>query len=93
MDYSATDPLSITFPAVSSVNGATACANVTIIDDDALEGNHSFTVTVSSLELSPGGVYSGLEIGTPSSATINIIDNDGTIFAKECNALFLPTVL
>ena len=78
VDYSAADPLSVTFPAVSSVSGTTACANVAIIDDAALEGNHSFTVTVSSLELSPGGVYSGLEIGTPSSATINIIDNDGT---------------
>jgi len=90
MDYSAADPLSITFPAVSSVNGTTACANVTIIDDAALEGNHSFTVTVSSLELSPGGEYSGLEIGTPSSATINIIDNEGTvwsIFAKQSSLL------
>jgi hypothetical protein len=83
VDYSAADPLSVTFPAVSSVNGTTACANVTIIDDAALEGNHSFTVTVSSLELSPGGEYSGLEIGTPSSATINIIDNDGIVWSKQ----------
>ena len=88
MDYSAADPLSVTFPAVSSVSGTTACANVSIIDDDTLEGNHSFTVTVSSLELSPGGEYSGLQIETPSSATINIVDNDGTIFAKESNVHF-----
>ena len=82
MDYSinsAADTLSVTFSAGSAVTGTTACANVTIIDDAALEGNHSFTVTVSNLELSPGGVYSGLEIGTPSSATVNIIDDDGMI--------------
>ena len=79
MDYGAADPLNVTFSAGSAVTGTTACANVMIIDDDALEGDHSFTVTVSNLELSPGGVYNGLVIGTPSSATVNIIDNDGTV--------------
>ena len=83
VDYGAVDPLSVTFSAQPFFLGATACANVTIIDDDALEGNHSFTVTVSSLELSPGGMYSGLEIGMPSSATVNIMDNDGMIWHSE----------
>ena len=87
MDYSITsidDMLSVTFPAVSSATGSTECVNVTIIDDAALEGNHSFTVSVSSLELIPGGEYSGLEIGMP--ATVNIMDDDGMIRHNEGTA-------
>ena len=82
IDYSIsspTDTLNVTFSAGSAVNGTTACANVTIIDDNAVEGNHSFTVHVTGLELDPGGAYSGLMIGTSSSALVNIIDNDGTM--------------
>ena len=71
--------MTVIFSAGSAVNGTTACADVTIIDDNAVEGNHSFTVTVTGLELDPGGEYSELRIGTPSSAQVNIIDNDGTI--------------
>ena len=77
MDYSISGPVTVTFSAGSTVSGTTACANVTIIDDDAVEGNHSFTVHVTGLELDPGGVYSELMTGTPSYATVNIIDNDG----------------
>ena len=78
MDYTA-DTLTITFSSGSTVNGTTACATVTIIDDDAVEGNHFFTVHLTGLELDPGGVYSGIIIGVPLYATVNIIDNDGTI--------------
>ena len=77
MDYSISGPATITFSAGSTVSGTTACANVTIIDDDAVEGNHSFTVHVAGSELDPGGVYSELMTGIPSYATVNIIDNDG----------------
>ena len=77
MDYSISNPATVIFSAGSAVNGTTACAVVTIIDDDAVEGNHSFTVHVTGLELDPGGMYSELMTGTPSYATINIIDNDG----------------
>ena len=78
MDYTSANPLSVVFSATSSFTGTTACAAVTIIDDRALESDHFFTVTVTGLELNPGGVYSGLMIGMPS-AQINIVDNEGTI--------------
>ena len=77
MDYSAVNPLTVVFVAGSTVSGAAACTNVTIIDDSALESNHFFTVTVNGLELDPGAAYSGLMFGMPSSVPINIIDNEG----------------
>ena len=86
MDYSISSPadtLTVTFSAGSTVSGTTACADVTIIDDDTVEGNHSFTVHVTGLELDPGGVYSELRTGTPVYATVNIIDNDGKMLLKD----------
>ena len=42
-DFSAPDPLQITFaPGMNE-----SCAMVSIIDDDALEGDHEFTVSIS----------------------------------------------
>ena len=76
MDYSAADPLNVTFASGSTNDGDTACASVMIMDDAALEGSHFFTVAVSNLELNPGGTYPGLMVGVPSSAPINIVDND-----------------
>ena len=43
-DYSAADPLEIVF----GVNETMACAMVSIIDDNALEGDHSFSVALTS---------------------------------------------
>ena len=77
-DYTSANPLSVVFSAGSSDTGTTACADVTIINDRALESDHFFTVTVTGLELNPGGAYSGLMFGMPS-AQINIVDNEGTI--------------
>ena len=78
-DYDAADPLILTFLAGSTVTGTAACANVSIIDDDAVEGDHSFRVIVSGVELVPDGGYPGLTIGTANSALINIVDNDGMV--------------
>lgn len=41
-----------------------------IIDDMAIEGPHSFTVSIFSDD-------SAIVIGSPSSAVVSIIDNDG----------------
>ena len=82
-DYSISSPATITFSAGSAVNGTTSCANVTIIDDDAVEGNHSFTVHMTGLELNPGGAYSELMTGAPLYATVNIIDNDGKMLLLD----------
>ena len=74
-DYSAADPLVVTFP-VGAVENDTACADVTIIDDAALEGDHSFTVSMTELKLESGGTDPLLSIEMPSMATINIMDDE-----------------
>ena len=60
----------MTFPT-TSVSGDTACAAMAILDDDALEGDHSFTVQLAST------TPTGVTIGTDSSTTVTIQDNDG----------------
>ena len=72
VDFSVTDPtqLNVSFEA-GSVNGDTDCINITILDDDALEGNHSFTVS-----LNPPAAP--VKLTTPFSSPITIFDNEGT---------------
>ena len=48
--------------------------NVFINDDQLLEDNEQFTV---SLQLSTGGSSCGVALGSITTATVNIIDNDG----------------
>ena len=76
MDYSAASPLEVTFTTGVATQGDTSCAQLTILDDDAFEGPHSFTVEVSLLEIESDGTDPLLTIGTMSSATVNIVDND-----------------
>ena len=67
-DYSlASSPLTVTFP-VGSADGDTTCVNITIVDDNALEGNHSFSVHLTNPS-------TGVVIGSHIYATIVIIDN------------------
>ena len=58
----------VIFPS-GSTSGDTKCVNITLIEDDALEGNLSFTV---SLTTSDPDVMILI-----STATIHITDNDG----------------
>ena len=60
------------FFASGSVNGDTDCINISILDDDALEGDHSFTVS-----LNPPAAP--VTLTTLSSSPVTITDNDGTI--------------
>ena len=53
-----------------SVNGTSECANIDIPQDQALEGDHDFTVQLSTL--SPDLVI----IGSPEAAEIIIADGD-----------------
>ena len=76
IDYSATSPPELTFTSGIAMQGDTSCAQLSIIDDDAFEGPHSFTVEVSMLEIESDGTDPLLTIGTMSSATVNIVDND-----------------
>jgi len=69
MDYSTTpvpDPL--VFPA-NSTEGMELCAEITIANDAALEGEHNFTINISST--SPE-----ITLGDPYEATIVIKDDE-----------------
>ncbi len=69
MDYDAIPfPGPLVFPP-SSTEGMELCAMIGIIDDTALEGEHNFTVNISST--SPE-----ISIGVPYEATIVIQDNE-----------------
>ena len=71
-DFSVADPaqLNVFFEA-GSVNGDTDCINITILEDNALEGDHSFTVS-----LNPPAAP--VKLTTPSSSPVTITDNEGT---------------
>ncbi len=73
-DYEASDPLTTAFLAAG---GNVSCVNITIVDDDAFEGNHTFMVRVDSVTLLSGVTEDLLMPGSASSATITIQDNDG----------------
>ena len=76
-DYSAADPLEVTFVSGSAVQDSTSCAQINILDDTNLEGPHSFTVEITTVELDSDGTDPLLIIGPNNSATVNIVDNDG----------------
>ncbi len=63
------DPLVLVFPTSAS-EGMQNCANIAIIDDTALESDHSFTINITST--SPD-----ISQGSPSEADVVITDNDG----------------
>ena len=65
MDYTS-GPYTVTFPAGST----TATFNVPITEDMILEGLENFTLTINS------SLPDGVTRGTPSEATVNIVDND-----------------
>ena len=65
-DYTAVDQ-ELTFTAADMV-GSAMCINVTIIDDTVLEGDESFTLSLSSAD--------PVLFGT-NQASVVIIDNDG----------------
>ena len=69
MDYTS-GPYTVTFPAGST----TATFNVPINDDNILEGDEDFMLTINSFSL-PNGVTRD----TPGEATVTIVDNDGKI--------------
>ena len=69
-------PFIITFPT-SSMNDSVACVDIPIIDDEVVEGDHSFIV--QGIGADPDGVVPG----GPTNATITIQDNDSE--CKACN--------
>ena len=59
-----------TFVALSASNGNRACDNITIIDDNALEGEHSFEIQIVSTDPL-------LSTISPASTVVTIQDNEG----------------
>ena len=58
--------------AMSTSNGDTACDSITIIDDDVLEGEHSFEIQIVSTDPMLGNF-------NPASAFVTLQDNEGTV--------------
>jgi len=79
IDFNVPDPMEMTviFTA-GSMNGDQDCLTISILDDDALEGDHSFSVS-----LNPPAPP--VTLTTPSSSPVTITDNDG-----RGNAEFKP---
>ena len=55
---------------MSTSNGDTACDNITIIDDNVLEGDHSFEIEIASTNPM-------LSTINPASTVVTIQDNEG----------------
>ena len=62
-------PLQAIF-STTSVEGSTSCIDIVILQDLALEGDHSFGVEVIS------ATPSVVMVGTPREETITIIDDE-----------------
>ena len=68
-DFNAPSPPEVTFTS-GDVTGSTACATYVIIDDDNLEFDHEFTVSLSTV------TPTGPVLSVPSSTTIVTINDD-----------------
>ena len=56
--------------ATNSMEGATSCVNISILQDLALEGDHEFSVEVTS------ATPSVVTVGMPSEETVTILDDE-----------------
>ena len=68
-DYNEPSPLEVTFFS-GDMTGSIACATYVIIDDDNLEFDHEFTVSLSTV------TPTGPVLSVPSSTTIVTINDD-----------------
>ena len=75
LDYSEPASLTAVFP-VGSMDNDTVCIFLTIIDDDVLEGHEDLTVQLVSVADSSSGM-NAVNLGTATTGTITIKDNDG----------------
>ena len=55
---------------MSTSDGDIACDNITIIDDEVLEGEHSFEIQIVSIDPPLSNI-------TPASIVVTIQDNEG----------------
>ena len=71
------DVFQATFIAMSTSDGDIACDEGTIIDDDVLEGEHSFEIEIASTDPQLTNI-------NPASAMVTIQDNEGTAMLLNC---------
>ena len=71
-DFTVEDPFTVVFPPSVTLPTTPQCVDVTALPDTLLEGDHSFTVAISTI--SNGDVVAG----TPSSIEVRIDDEEGT---------------
>ena len=83
-DFNLPDPFTLTFDTMS-VNGSSDCVNIDIPQDQALEGDHDFTVRFSTF--SPD-----LVIVVPPEAADSeiIIADDDSMCAIVCRCMYVP---
>ena len=65
----------VTFPANIVDDGMTACVDIPITDDDLIEGDQTFTVTVTLVTTDMN-----VMIGLPSTTTVTITDDNCKCF-------------
>ena len=76
-DFNAPSPPEVTFSS-GDVTGSTACATFVIIDDDNLEFDHEFTVSLSTV------TPTGPVVSVPSSTVVTITDDEGIHIIHYC---------
>lgn len=82
MDYESADPLIVTLPATSTLNGHMFTATLDILNDSAVEGIHNFTAAVQNTSL----------ITPASPATITIIDNDSELLSHSLQSALVKHI-
>ena len=73
MDYTS-GPYSVTF----SAGVMNAPFSISINDDNTLEDNENFTLTINS------SLPTGVMVGNPGQATVTIVDNDCKLLQMIC---------
>ena len=84
-DFTATS-LDFSFPVGTDT---TACIDVTIIDDNNLEGDHDFTVDLEG-KITPTLTGGTGGFGTPSSTTVTIQDPEGMLSVDRLQCDTIP---
>ena len=69
---------------MSTSDGDTACDSITIIDDDVLEGEHSFEIQIASTDpmlsnINSPAIVTVLTSINPTSAMVTVQDNEGSV--------------
>ena len=69
-DFTVPSPLEVTFSS-GDMMGSTSCATIGIENDDNLESDHEFTVSLAMV------TPTGPMISMPTSTTVSISDDEG----------------